>query len=346
VSEFAPVSPVDEGTRAAAYRRLDTLTKPQGALGRLELLAAQVCAVHRTLHPIVTHPVAFVFAGDHGVADLGVSAYPRAVTGQMVRNFLAGGAAINVLARTMDIELWIVDAGIDADLPAHPRLIDAKIRRGTRDFADQAAMTTDECRSALRRGAEVIANVSPTSNTVVLGEMGIGNTASAALLMHGITGIPLSDCVGRGTGLDDRGLSRKHAVLTEAWARRTPPVACAELLNEFGGYEIAMLSGAALAAAARGMLILVDGFTVTVAVALAARFDPNVLGYCVFAHCSAERAHRALLAHLEVRPLLDLDMRLGEGTGAAIALPLVRAAVALLTEMATFDGAGVSGRVA
>jgi nicotinate-nucleotide--dimethylbenzimidazole phosphoribosyltransferase len=347
IPAFAPVSPVDEATRAAAYRRLDTLTKPQGALGRLEFVAAQVCAVHGTLNPAITHPVAFVFAGDHGVADRGVSAYPRAVTEQMVKNFLVGGAAINVLARTLAIDLWIVDAGIDGDLPPHPRLIDAKIRRGTRDFGDQAAMTTGECSSALQRGAGVIANsLPPASNAVVLGEMGIGNTASAALLMHGLTGLPLSDCVGRGTGLDDRGLSRKKELLTAAWARRPPPVAPAELLREFGGYEIAMLTGAALAAAARRTLIVVDGFTVTVAVALAARIDPNVLGYCVFAHCSAERAHRALLAHLEAQPLLDLGMRLGEGTGAAIALPLVCAAVALFTEMATFDEARVSGKVA
>jgi nicotinate-nucleotide--dimethylbenzimidazole phosphoribosyltransferase len=347
IPAFAPVSPVDEATRAAAGHRLDTLTKPQGALGRLELLAAQVCAVQRTLHPAVTQPVAFVFAGDHGVADRGVSAYPRAVTVQMVRNFLVGGAAINVLAQTLGIELWIVDAGIDGDLPTHPRLIDAKIRRGTRDFVDQAAMTTAECSSALQRGAEIIASsVSPASNVVVLGEMGIGNTASAALLMHGLTGIPIHDCVGRGTGLDDRGFSRKKELLTAAWARRPPPVAPAELLREFGGYEIAMMTGAALAAAARRMLIVVDGFTVTASVALAARIDPNVLGYCVFAHCSAERAHRAVLAHIGVQPLLDLEMRLGEGTGAALALPLVRAAAALFTEMATFDGARVSGKVA
>ena len=342
-----PVAAVDEASRAAANRRLDMLTKPQGALGRLEPLAAQVCAVSRTLHPTIAQPVALVFAGDHGVADRGVSAYPRVVTAQMVMNFLAGGAAISVLAKAQGIDLWIVDAGIEADLPVHPRLIDAKVRRSTRDMVVEPAMTSEECERALQLGAKVVAEViSPASNTVLLGEMGIGNTASAALLMHGLTGVPLDDCVGRGTGLDDRGLARKKAVLATAWARRAPPQSPSELLSEFGGCEIAMLTGAALAAASRGMLVLVDGFTVTVAVALAAQLDRHVLDYCVFAHCSAEHAHRALLARLGVEPLLNLDMRLGEGTGAAMALPLVRAAIALLTEMATFEDAGVSGRAA
>ena len=183
-------------------------------------------------------------------------------------------------------------------------------------------------------------------NTVLLGEMGIGNTAAAALLMHGLTGIPLADCVGRGTGLDDRGLARKRATLAAAAARKAPPEDPIELLAEFGGYEIAMLVGALLGAAARRMLIVVDGFTVSVAAALAARIDENVLDYCVFGHCSAEHAHRALLAHLEVRPLLDLGMRLGEGSGAAVALSVVRASLGLFTDMATFEGAGVSEKSA
>jgi nicotinate-nucleotide--dimethylbenzimidazole phosphoribosyltransferase len=342
-----PVAAVDEATRVAAYHRLDILTKPQGALGRLESLAAQVCAVFHTLHPTIEQPAALVFAGDHGVADRGVSAYPRVVTTQMVMNFLSGGAAITVLAKAQGIDLRIIDAGVDGDLPFHPRLIDAKVRRGTRDMVVEPAMTTEECERALQLGGKVVAEViSPASNTVLLGEMGIGNTASAALLMHGLTGIRLEDCVGRGTGLDDPGLARKKAVLASAWARRAPPQSPSELLSEFGGYEIAMLTGAALAAASRGLLVLVDGFTVTVAVALAAQLDRQVLDYCVFAHCSAEHAHRGLLAHLGVRPLLNLDMRLGEGTGAAMALPLVRAALTLFTEMATFEGAGVSGRAA
>jgi nicotinate-nucleotide--dimethylbenzimidazole phosphoribosyltransferase len=338
-------SPVDESIRAAALRRLDILTKPLGALGDLERLAAQVCAIQGTLDIGIVQPVGIVFAADHGVANYGVSAYPREVTAQMVANFLHGGAAISVLAKLRGIELWIVDSGVDGDCGTHPRLIDAKIRRGTRNFVDEPAMTRSECAQALQCGRDVLERVIPGGgNTLVLGEMGIGNTAAAAMLMHGLTGKDLIDCVGRGTGLDDSGLARKRAVLAQAQKRREAPQDPLELLAEFGGYEIAMLAGAVLAAAARRTLILVDGFTVSVAAALAARLDPHVLDYCVFAHCSAEHAHRALLEYLHVKPLLDLGMRLGEGSGAALALSVVQAAVALFTEMATFEGAGVSDK--
>jgi nicotinate-nucleotide--dimethylbenzimidazole phosphoribosyltransferase len=342
-----PVAAADAACRAAAWRRIDSLTKPQGALGDLEALAAQVCAVQRSLEPAITAPVAVVFAADHGVADRGVSAYPREVTRQMVQNFLAGGAAISVLARALDVPLWIVDAGVDGDCTAHAQLIDAKIRSGTRDFVAAPAMTAEECHAALLRGREVVERlvVSP-GNTLLLGEMGIGNTASAALLMHGITGVPLADCVGRGTGLDDHGVARKYATLGAALARGSLPTEPLALLAEYGGYEIAMLVGAMLGAAARRWLIVVDGFTVTVAAALAARIEAHVLDYCVFGHRSAEKAHDALLAHLKVRPLLDLRMRLGEGSGAALALPVLQAAVLLFRQMATFAGAGVSERSA
>jgi nicotinate-nucleotide--dimethylbenzimidazole phosphoribosyltransferase len=343
---FDAVPVADEACRAAAWRRLDSLTKPLGALGRLESLAAQVCAVLRTPEPAIVDPVAIVFAADHGVAERAVSAYPRAVTQQMVKNFLDGGAAISVLARSQGIDLWIVDAGVDGDCGSHPRLIGAKIRCGTRDFVDEPAMTSEECSEALQRGRQAIDRVISThGNTVLLGEMGIGNTAASALLMHGLTGHPLVQCVGRGTGLDDEGLERKRAVLAQAIARCPAPPTPIELLAEFGGYEIAMLVGAMLGAAARRLLIVVDGFTATVAAALASRIDRGVLDYCIFGHCSAEHAHRALLAHLGVRPLLDLDMRLGEGSGAVLALPVIRAALALLTQMATFGSAGVSEKI-
>jgi nicotinate-nucleotide--dimethylbenzimidazole phosphoribosyltransferase len=338
-----PVPPVDETVRARAKRRLDVLTKPLGALGRLEPLAAQVCAIQGTLEPAVVRPVAVVFAGDHGVADRGVSAYPRAVTGQMVQNFLAGGAAISVLARLQGLELWIVDAGVDGDCGEHTRLINAKVRSGTRDFVTEPAMTREDCLEALARGRAALQRISEGSNTVVLGEMGIGNTASSALLMHRLTGCALEDCVGRGTGLDDAGLERKRATLAAASARvaTEDPL---ELLAQFGGFEIAMLTGAILACAARRMVILIDGFTVTVAAALAGRLNPAVLAYCVFGHCSAERAHRRLLEHMGVAPLLDVGMRLGEGSGAAVAVGVLRASLALFREMATFESAGVSDK--
>lgn len=342
---FHDIAPVDETLRAAALRRLDVLTKPLGSLGRLEALAAQICAIQRSLDIQIAEPVGIVFAADHGAAEHGVSAYPREVTAQMVANFLHGGAAISVLANLLGVDLWIVDAGVAGDCSAHSRLIDAKIRPGTRNFIEEPAMTPGECADALQLGSEIVGRVLPAaSNTLVLGEMGIGNTASAAMLMHGLTGRALVDCIGRGTGLDDKGLERKKQLLGQALKRRALPSDPLSLLAEYGGYEIAMLIGAIMAGAARRALILVDGFTVTVAVALAAKLDPSVLNYCVFGHCSAEHAHRALLQHLRVQPLLDLGMRLGEGSGAAVALPVVRAAVSLFTEMATFEGAGVSNK--
>ncbi len=295
LTRFSTIPPVDKAIQAAACRRLDLLTKPRGALGQLEPLAAQVCAIQRTLDVKIVRPVG--------------------------------------------------DAGVDGDCKPHPCLIEAKIRRGTRNFIDEPAMTPGECAEALQWGHDVVERVmSAGSNALVLGEMGIGNTAAAAMLMHGLTGRELIDCVGRGTGLDDSGLERKRQLLAQALERRSAPQDPLELLAEFGGYEIAMLAGAALAGAARRALILVDGFTVTVAAALAAKLDPRVLDYCVFGHCSEEHAHRALLEHLKVQPLLDLGMRLGEGSGAALALSVVRAAVALFTGMATFEGAGVSDK--
>lgn len=344
LAPFARIPALDEGVRAKARRHVDVLAKPLGALGRLEPLAVHVCAMQGTLQPQINSPVAIVFAADHGVADRGVSAYPRAVTAQMVKNFLAGGAAISVLARLQAMDLWVVDAGVDGDCGTHPRLVNAKVRGGTRDFVSESAMTAQECRAALLAGKRILEQVAAAdSNAVVPGEMGIGNTAASALLMQRLTGLPLAECVGRGTGLDDAGLERKRAALASASRRvsRSEPL---ELLAEFGGYEIAMLVGALLAAAARRMLIVVDGFTVTVAVALAARLDRGVLDYCVFGHCSAEHAHRALLRHLEAQPLLDLGMRLGEGTGAATALSVVRVAIALFNDMATFESAGVSNK--
>ena len=332
---------------AAALRRLDSLTKPLGSLGRIEALAAQLCAIQNTLQPRIDAPHVVVFAGDHGAADRGVSAYPRAVTAQMVANYLRGGAAINVLARIHSLGLSVVDAGVAASFEAHVNLIDAKIRQGTRDYVMEPAMTAEECRVALERGAGVAERIAGSgSNTLVLGEMGIGNTGAATLLMHGLTGRSLEQCVGRGTGLDDTGVARKLGIL--AAARRRAPAAAQplELLAEFGGYEIAMLVGCLLAATRLKLVMVVDGFTVTVAVAVAARVEPQSLNYCVFGHRSAEQAHAAMLQELGVNPLLDLGMRLGEGTGGALAVPLLRSAAALFTEMATFESAGVSEKAA
>jgi len=272
----ATIVPADGPSRALALERLDSLTKPLGSLGRLEALAAQLCAIQGTVSPRLSAPHALVFAGDHGIARRGVSAYPPEVTAQMVANFVRGGAAISVLARREGFSLTVVDAGVDAHIAPDPRLIDAKVRRGTRDFGFESAMTPAECREALARAERIVDGIAARgSNTLVLGEMGIGNTASASVLMHGLTRLALPDCVGRGTGLDDRGLARKVELLSAACARCAPPGEPLELLTEFGGYEIAMLVGAARAAARARMVVLVDGFTVTVAVLLASRMGPS-----------------------------------------------------------------------
>ncbi len=327
--------------------RIDSKTKPPGSLGQLERLALQIGQVQQSLTPSLDHPRLLVFAGDHGAARAGVSAYPQEVTWQMVENFLSGGAAINVFARLNGLELQVIDAGVAHDFGARQGLVDAKIAFGTRSYLEQAAMSSAERDAALVRGAAIVHALAEQGCRVIgFGEMGIGNTAAAALLTHCLTGTPLVDCVGRGTGLDDAGLARKQALLAQA-ARRAalaPDADALSVLAEFGGFEIAMMSGAMLAAAERGLLLLIDGFIVTSALLVAARLAPAICDYCVFCHRSAEPGHLAQLRALNAEPLLDLGLRLGEGTGAALAWPLVRAAAAFLNEMVSFESAGVSSQ--
>jgi nicotinate-nucleotide--dimethylbenzimidazole phosphoribosyltransferase len=345
------ISPLDPALRAALQDKIDRKTKPVGALGLLEKLALQIGLIQQSLSPQLNAPQLLVFAGDHGAAAAGVSAYPQEVTWQMVENFLAGGAAINVFCRQNGLALAVVDAGVAHDFAPCAGLIDAKIARGTANYLETAAMSPAQCAEALRRGAELVrARAATGCNVLALGEMGIGNTASASLITHCLTGAPLPDCVGRGTGLDDAGLSRKQVLLGRALARyraaggaNTPHGAPLSVLAEFGGFEIAMMAGAVLAAAEARMLLLIDGFIVTSALLVAARLAPAVLDYCVFCHHSAEAGHRAQLAALKAEALLDLGLRLGEGTGAALAYPLIEAAVNFLNEMASFDAAGVCG---
>ncbi|WP_300332355.1 nicotinate-nucleotide--dimethylbenzimidazole phosphoribosyltransferase [Accumulibacter sp.] len=327
--------------------KIDGKTKPLGALGELERLARQIGQVQQTLQPQLGRPCVLVFAGDHGAARAGVSAYPQEVTWQMVENFLAGGAAINVFARHNDLQLQVVDAGVAHDFGVRPDLLDAKIAFGTRNYLEEAAMSVDQRDAALARGAAIVRSLAEAGCRVVaFGEMGIGNTASAALLTHLLTGSPLADCVGRGTGLDDAGLARKRDLLAHALRRAglSSSADPATVLAEFGGLEIAMLTGAMLAAAGQRMLLLIDGYIVTAALLVAARIAPAIVDYCVFCHRSAEPGHLAQLRALRAEPLLDLGLRLGEGTGAALAWPLVRAAAAFLNEMASFAAAGVSER--
>ena len=339
--------PADAALAHEVQRRLDRLTKPPGSLGVLESLVHQLAQVQRSTHPRLRAPHAVVFAGDHGATLHGISAYPSAVTAQMVANFLAGGAAIAVFARTLGLELLVVDAGVAAPLPPHPRLRDAKVRAGTRDYVTGPALTREECALALGRGGELVDELAGHGcNALVLGEMGIGNTASSALLAHRLAGVPLEVAVGRGAGLDDAGLTRKREVLARAAARAPNAREPLDVLAEFGGLEIAMLAGALLALPRTRTLALLDGYIVGAAALVATRLDPAVAAHCVYAHVSAEPGHRALLDALDARPLLDLGLRLGEASGAALAWPLVLAAERMLNEMATFESAGVADRAA
>ena len=341
------ITPPDQAIATELQHKIDRKTKPLGALGRLEPLALQIGLVQQTLTPELRQPHIVVFAGDHGAARAGVSAYPQDVTWQMVENFLAGGAAINVFSRQMGLGLTVVDAGVNHDFGKRAGLIDAKIAPGTANYIEQPAMSAEQRNAALQRGREITHALADNGcNCVGFGEMGIGNTASASLLTHCLVGAEhgadLYTVTGRGTGLDDAGLIHKRALLKQALERGGRPTDPLAVLAEYGGLEIAMMAGAMLGAAERRMLVLIDGFIVTSALLVAHAIDPNVLPYCVFAHRSQEPGHGIQLDHLGVEPLMSLDLRLGEGTGAALAWPLVQSAASFLNEMASFESAGVS----
>jgi nicotinate-nucleotide--dimethylbenzimidazole phosphoribosyltransferase len=340
------IGAVDRTLAPALQHKIDRKTKPVGALGRIEQLALQLGLIQRSLSPRLQRPHVLVCAGDHGAAKAGVSAYPQEVTWQMVENFLAGGAAINVLARQSGMALIVADAGVNHDFGARAGLLDAKVAPGTASYLEGAAMSSQQCATALQHGADAVRGLAAAGcNVTGLGDMGIGNTASASLLTHCLTGLPLAACVGRGTGLDDAGLARKRELLARAlarWQERSEQPL--QILARFGGFEIAMLTGAILAAAEAGIIVIIDGFIVTSALLVAHRLQPAVRDYCVFAHCSEEAGHRGQLEYLKGEPLLDLGLRLGEGTGAALAYPLLKAACAVLDEMASFESAGVSDR--
>jgi nicotinate-nucleotide--dimethylbenzimidazole phosphoribosyltransferase len=340
-----PITAHNPVTRASLQRRLDTRTKPQGSLGQLESLAIHIGLALQSEQPRFTQPRGMVFAADHGIAASGVSAFPQEVTTQMVANYLSGGAAINVLARQLGLALAVIDAGVASPPAAAPGLIDCSLARGTRNYLHEPAMTPVQRDEAIQTGRRLAAAaIADGSNALLLGEMGIGNTASAALLLHRVTQLPLADCVGRGTGLDDAGLTRKLTLLETASSRCPSVLQPLDALAEFGGFELAMLVGAVLETATRRCITVIDGFAVSVAALIASQLDSAALSHCVFSHCSAEKAHRALLRRLDVKPLLDLDLRLGEGTGAALAWPLIDASARLLSDMASFESAGVSDR--
>lgn len=320
---------------------IDSKTKPLGSLGKIETLAAQIARVQGTTAPRMSACTLTIFAADHGIALSGVSAFPQVVTAQMVLNFLAGGAAANVFAKANDVILQVVDAGVAGAPIDHPALIERRIAGGTGNFLSEPAMTLEQAQQALDHGAGVAR--AARGEALAFGEMGIANTATAAALAHKLTGLPLADLVGRGTGLDDAALARKLDILTRAVAR-TGDLSTERAMAEYGGFEIVMIAGAMLETARGGRVVIVDGFIATAAAVLATALEPGCRAAMVFAHQSHESGHRALLEHLAADPLLSLDMRLGEGTGALLAWPLLKAAASMMTDMASFESAGVANR--
>ncbi len=335
MTDLFAIPPLDRSLESALRAAVDGKAKPPGSLGRIEDLAVQVGMIQQSLTPKLDRARLLLFAGDHGLTRSGVSSYPASVTIAMVQTLLAGKASASAFAAAVGAQVAVIDAGVAADLAPHPALIDAKVAPGTADAAVGPAMTRDQALLALERGAAIARRSADDGFSILaLGEMGIGNSASAALLLHRLGPLPLEQAIGVGAGHSPESLARKHAALQRA-AARTDATAPLDVLAQFGGFEIAMMAGAILGAAQSGAVVIVDGFIATSAALVAARLAPACLDHCVFAHRSAEAGHAAMLAILGVKPLLDLDMRLGEGTGALLAVPLVRAAGALMSDVAS-----------
>jgi nicotinate-nucleotide--dimethylbenzimidazole phosphoribosyltransferase len=340
-------------------QKINNKTKPLGALGMLEDTAIKVGMIQNTLTPAIIKPHIVVFAADHGIATTGlVNPYPQAVTAQMVLNFVNGGAAINVFCRQNNIGLTVVDAGVNTDFDLTLNITHVKIAKGTANYLEQPAMSTQQCKEAIAKGGIIVQDVFDAgTNCIGFGEMGIGNTSSASLIMAAVVGLPVNNCVGRGTGVDDEQLKTKIETLEKVFEKyqlsslADQPI---NLLTCIGGFEIAMMTGAYLKAAELNMIIVVDGFISTAALLIAKDLYKNsgsksplrgdLEGLCIFAHTGGEQGHVKMLDYLKVKPLLQLGMKLGEGTGAAIAIPLVQAAVNFLNEMASFESAGVSNK--
>jgi len=337
----------NQALRSQFEHKINHKTKPIGALGMLEAVALQIGLIQQTLAPQLSHATMLVFAGDHGIVEAGVSPYPQAVTAQMVLNFLQGGAAINVFTKQNNMHLNVVDSGVNYEFLPSLDLIHAKVAMGTRNFLSEPAMTLIQCEQAFTSAVGIVnAIVAEGCNVFGFGEMGIGNTSSASCLMSVLCGLPIEQCVGRGTGLDDTGLAHKTNILAQAITHHHLSSNDAmQVLATFGGFEIAMMVGAMLQAATRQCTLLIDGFITTAALLVAAKLQPEILHYCVFTHCSDESGHKKMLDYLRVKPLLNIDLRLGEGTGAALAYPLVQASVNFLNQMASFESASVSQKI-
>ena len=325
----------------ALRQKIDSRTKPVGSLGKLEEIAFKIGRIQQTVTPELHNPAILVFAADHGIADEGVSPCPKEITHQMVMNFVHGGAGINVFARQHGINLKIIDAGVDFDFPEGSGVINAKLGRGTHNMLHQPAMSIETCHRAIEKGAEFVRQeFEKGCNLIGFGEMGIGNTSPASLLLHKFVAIPLDDCVGRGAGHDDRGVRHKCDVLQRV-AEKYNPVTPLEILATFGGFEIAMMCGAVLEAKRLNMIIVADGFIASSAFLTAYEMQPDILENTLFSHSSDEKGHILMLRYLKGDPILHLNLRLGEGTGVALAYPLIQSALIFLNEMAGFEEAGV-----
>lgn len=340
------ITPLDEQAMAGARERQAQLTKPAGSLGRLEALSIQVAGITGHLNPPLAERAMIVAAGDHGITSEGVSAFPSEVTPQMVMNFLHGGAAINVLARQAGARVVVLDAGVAADLPAHDNLIKSKIGPGTANFAQGPAMSREQAVQAVETGLIALSRQFDQGlHLVGTGDMGIGNTTPSSAICAVLTGTDVADVTGRGTGVDDPALKHKVEVIEKGIALNRPdPADPLDVLSKVGGFEIGAIAGIILGAAARRIPVLVDGFISTAGALIAAGLSPASKGYMIAAHRSVEPGHRIMQEHLGLEPIFELDLRLGEGTGAALAMPVVASAVALLNQMATFAEASVSGK--
>ena len=324
--------------------KIDSKTKPRGALGQLEAIASQLALIQQSDTISVSRPHLLVFAGDHGIANHGLSIAPSEVTTQMVMNFLAGGAAINCFCRTSNMALKVIDAGTKLEADDHPQLLKQRLGNGTEDFSQQPAMPLAKAQQGIEYGSTLVAELHQQGcNLVGFGEMGIGNTSSAAAIMAALMKIPADECVGRGTGISDEQLDRKQALITQALnlhqSQLDDPL---QVLASLGGFEIAQITGGMLKAAELKMTVLVDGFITTAAAMLATAMYPQANHYFIYCHCSEESGHQRMLQHLDARPLLNLGLRLGEGTGAALALPVIRSACEFYNQMASFGEAGVT----
>ena len=323
--------------------KIDNLTKPKGSLGTLEDIALQVALIQQTLEPELRNPQNILFAADHGILEEGVSPTPREVTWQQVLHYTRGGAGVNVFCEQHGFGLKVVDAGVDYDFQGHPGVIDMKVRRGTRNFLHESAMTMDELELCIERGAQLVRQcIAEGSNVLSFGEMGAGNTSAASIWMHLFTGIPLEKCVGAGSGLNQAGVQHKLEVLQQALTNYKGNGSALDIMAYFGGYELVMAIGAMLQAAESRVLILVDGFLMTACMLAAAQLYPEVTRYAIYGHCGDESGHRLLLDALHAKPLLSLGMRLGEGTGAIVSYPIVESALCMLNGMESFKKTAVT----